>query len=91
MYSKNPQDWFFDILDEDEDLRSLALSESPSMLDDQLGAHNLPLPIKKLLSSAGVYTEAELMESVFEIHSDASTPDLIKTLTDMGFQKTYYK
>jgi hypothetical protein len=51
--------------DEDGEMTMIGLSQEPGTLDDQLGGHNLPKEIGDLLSSVGVDTETELMESVF--------------------------
>ena len=65
-YSTNPNDWYFDVhTDEDGEMTMIGLSQEPGTLDDQLGGHNLPKEIGDLLSSVGVDTETELMESVF--------------------------
>lgn len=85
-YSNNPKDWYFDVLDEEGEL-TLALSQSPRMLDDSLGSHNLPEEIKKLLAPLGVYVEAELAESVWEVYT-ITIVELTSKMIELGFNKT---
>jgi hypothetical protein len=86
-YSSKPQDWYFEI-HEHEDVSCIALSNDSTMLDDELGAHNLPRPIKQILEPLGVFVEGELMESVFEFSGDSNT--LKNALIEAGFNENSF-
>ncbi len=83
-YSSNPSDWYFAVHMSDNP-KCIALTMDPDCLDDDLGSHNLPTQIKKLVKDCGVYTHCELQESIWEITGDMSEEDIIRTLQEKGF------
>lgn len=87
-YSDKPEDWYFEVYEQHEDISSIALSNNASMLDDQLGAHNLPQKIKDLLRPLGVYVDSELMESIFELTGDSK--NIEEEMIKLGFNKVKF-
>lgn len=65
---------------------SICLSEDGYGLDDRLGSHNLP--IKKALKRAGIYSETELMEAVWEVNDymNKTKQDIINSVKNEGFK-----
>lgn len=94
-YSKNPEDWYYTLYfkKDEHDANTIALSIYPDMLDDELGSHNLPKEIAKKLELAGVFTEAELMESVWELKDQSIMDEFTagafeQNLILLGFKKS---
>ena len=90
MYSEKPSDWYFDISITD-DVYLVGLSTERNSLDEELTASKLPEPIADLLFQAGIDTECEAMESVFEfntvIYGVKPKQELQEELERLGFNK----
>lgn len=87
MYSSNPKDWYFEVMpcEHDSNMLYLALSQDKECLDDGLTSDELPLEIVNLLKPLGVYTEAEVEESVFEVLTSDTIDELKDKLIALGF------
>lgn len=87
MYSSNPKDWYFELMpcEHDSNMLYLGLSQDKEFLDDSLTADDLPVEIVNLLRPLGVYTEAELQESVFEVLTSDTVDELKDKLIALGF------
>jgi len=56
-------------------------------MDDQMGSHSLSSNILKALKDAGIFSECELMEGVWEV-TNATTKtkqEIIDSMTKQGF------
>lgn len=85
-------DWYFDVfVNRDSYVPSvIALSKDGSMLDDQLGSHNLPQNIIDALNRAGIFGDSEAMESIWEVvdYESKTKQDIIDSMEREGFVKT---
>lgn len=89
-----PKDYMFSVgIHEDVEMfpPAIALVEiefwnQNNCLDDSLGSYNLPKNVRKALKRAGIYGDAELMESVWEIVNVQRTKeDVINSMIKEGF------
>lgn len=86
---KQPNDFFFDVqMSQDPDwLHAVGLSTDGVYIDDRLGSHNIGKAVKEAFEKAGINSEGELMEGMWEVKDSIQTKEqIIKNMTDQGFK-----